>query len=81
MQMEVIQAQCDSSLKAKFIEVDVPEFYEYLPATFENTRELACEIISMFGAKSSAVSAWLNNIEFEAILNGWLSVSSFIFLR
>ncbi|GFR01364.1 nose resistant to fluoxetine protein 6, partial [Trichonephila clavata] len=30
--------------------------------------------------KSSAASSWLNNIEFEAILNGWLSVSSFIFL-
>ncbi|GIY90712.1 nose resistant to fluoxetine protein 6 [Caerostris darwini] len=31
--------------------------------------------------KSSVISTWFNNIEFEAILNGWLSVSSFIFLR
>ncbi|UYV85098.1 hypothetical protein LAZ67_X004559 [Cordylochernes scorpioides] len=50
MQMEVIDIQCDSDLKAKFIEVGVSEFYKYLPARFENTRKLAYEIISMFGS-------------------------------
>ncbi|KAG8188779.1 hypothetical protein JTE90_009174 [Oedothorax gibbosus] len=30
--------------------------------------------------KATAGRAWFNNIEFEVILNGWLSVSSFIFL-
>ncbi|XP_035224651.1 nose resistant to fluoxetine protein 6-like, partial [Stegodyphus dumicola] len=30
--------------------------------------------------KSSVASVWFNNLEFEAVLNGWLSVSSFIFL-
>ncbi|XP_055377146.1 general transcription factor II-I repeat domain-containing protein 2-like [Condylostylus longicornis] len=49
MQMEVIDIQCDSDLKAKFIEVGVSEFYKYLPARFENTRKLAYEIMSMFG--------------------------------
>lgn len=50
MQMEVIEIQCDSDLKAKFSEVGVPEFYKYLPARFENTRKFAYEIISMFGS-------------------------------
>ncbi|UYV75065.1 GTF2IRD2 [Cordylochernes scorpioides] len=50
MQMEVIDIQCDSDLKAKFIEVGVSEFYKYLPARFENTRILAYEIMSMFGS-------------------------------
>ncbi|XP_045442552.1 general transcription factor II-I repeat domain-containing protein 2-like [Pipistrellus kuhlii] len=50
MQMEVIEIQCDSNLKAKFSEVGVPEFYKYLPARFENTRKFAYEIISMFGS-------------------------------
>lgn len=48
--MEVIEIQCNSNLKAKFIEVGVPEFYKYLPARFENTRKFAYEIISMFGS-------------------------------
>ncbi|UYV77686.1 hypothetical protein LAZ67_15001937 [Cordylochernes scorpioides] len=46
---QVIDIQCDSDLKAKFIEVGVSEFYKYLPARFENTRKLAYEIMSMFG--------------------------------
>ncbi|UYV68357.1 hypothetical protein LAZ67_5004044 [Cordylochernes scorpioides] len=50
MQMEVIDIQCDSDLKAKFIEVGVSEFYKYLPARFENTRKLAYGIMSMFGS-------------------------------
>ncbi|UYV66761.1 hypothetical protein LAZ67_4002786 [Cordylochernes scorpioides] len=50
MQMEVIDIQCYSDLKAKFIEVGVSEFYKYLPARFENTRRLAYEIMSMFGS-------------------------------
>ncbi|UYV61332.1 hypothetical protein LAZ67_1004422 [Cordylochernes scorpioides] len=50
MQMEVIDIQYDSDLKAKFIEVGVSEFYKYLPARFENTRKLAYEIMSMFGS-------------------------------
>ncbi|UYV66763.1 hypothetical protein LAZ67_4002788 [Cordylochernes scorpioides] len=48
--MEVIDIQCYSDLKAKFIEVGVSEFYKYLPARFENTRKLAYEIMSMFGS-------------------------------
>ncbi|GFW04334.1 hypothetical protein TNCV_877071 [Trichonephila clavipes] len=56
MQMEVIEIQCDSNLKAKFVEVDVPEFYKYLPATFENTGKFADEIISM-----SEMGDWLTN--------------------
>ncbi|UYV74832.1 hypothetical protein LAZ67_12001195 [Cordylochernes scorpioides] len=50
MQMVVIDIQCDSDLKAKFIEVGVSEFYKYLPARFENTRKLAYEIMYMFGS-------------------------------
>ncbi|UYV65724.1 GTF2IRD2 [Cordylochernes scorpioides] len=48
--MGVIDIQCDSDLKAKFIEIGVSEFYKYLPARFENTRKLAYEIMSMFGS-------------------------------
>ncbi|UYV60629.1 GTF2IRD2 [Cordylochernes scorpioides] len=48
--MEVIDIQCDSDLKTKFIEVGVSEFYKYLPARFENTRKLAYEIMSIFGS-------------------------------
>ncbi|UYV63254.1 hypothetical protein LAZ67_2003560 [Cordylochernes scorpioides] len=44
MQMEVIDIQCDSDLKAKFIEVGVSEFCKYLPARFENTRKLAYKL-------------------------------------
>ncbi|UYV76139.1 GABARAPL1 [Cordylochernes scorpioides] len=56
--MEVIDIQCDSDLKAKFIEVGVSEFYKNLPARFENTRKLAYEIMSMFGStyRSSLVA-------------------------
>ncbi|UYV76789.1 hypothetical protein LAZ67_14002019 [Cordylochernes scorpioides] len=50
MQMEVKDIQCDSDLKAKFIEVGVSEFHKYLPARFENSRKLAYEIMSMFGS-------------------------------
>jgi len=50
MQMEVIDIQCDSNLKAKFLEVGASEFYKYLPARFENTRKFARKIFSMFGS-------------------------------
>ncbi|XP_075423872.1 general transcription factor II-I repeat domain-containing protein 2-like [Ascaphus truei] len=56
MQMEVIEIQCDSVLKAKYSEVGVPEFYKYLPAMFENTRKFAYEIISMFGSTYRCLS-------------------------
>ena len=46
--MEVIDIQCDSSLKAKFVEVGVFEFYKCLSARFENTRRFAHEIMAMF---------------------------------
>ncbi|GFV15757.1 general transcription factor II-I repeat domain-containing protein 2 [Trichonephila clavipes] len=45
----MIEIQYDSNLMAKFIETCLPEFYKYLPATFENTRKCAYEIISMPG--------------------------------
>ncbi|KAK1340153.1 hypothetical protein QTO34_018717 [Cnephaeus nilssonii] len=45
MQMEVIEIQCNSDLKAKFSEIGMPEFHR-----FENTRKFAYEIISMFGS-------------------------------
>ena len=48
--MEVIDIQCDSNLKAKFLEVGASEFYKYLPARFENTRRFARKILSMFGS-------------------------------
>lgn len=37
LQMEVIEIQWDSNLKAKFIEVDESQFYKYFPTRFENT--------------------------------------------
>ena len=48
--MEVNEIQCDSNLKAKFIEVGEPEFYKYLPARFENTRKFVYEIFYMLGS-------------------------------
>ncbi|UYV69177.1 GTF2IRD2B [Cordylochernes scorpioides] len=61
--MEVIDIQCDSDLKAKFIEVGVSEFYKYLPARFENTRKLAYEIMSMFGIHD------YDRLEYRAVVN------------
>ncbi|UYV73786.1 USP2 [Cordylochernes scorpioides] len=57
MKMKVIDIQCDSDLKAKFIEVGVSEFYKYLPARFENTRKLAYEIMFMFGRRKSTYAS------------------------
>lgn len=79
--MEAVEIQCDSNLKAKFIEVGVPEFYKYLPAKFENTRKFSYEIMSMFGStyrweqlfsvkkanKSSARSS-INDIHLGSVL-------------
>lgn len=50
MQMEVTEIQCGSDLKANLIEVGVPEFYKYLLARLENSRNFAYEIISMLGS-------------------------------
>ena len=81
MQMEVIEIQCNSNLKAKFLEVGFPEFYKYLPSNFKNTRKFALEIISMFGStylceqlfsvmniNKSNIRSCINNAHLGAIL-------------
>lgn len=47
--MEVIEIQCDFTLKQKYNKMDIPDFYKYLPARFPETRLFACEIPFIFG--------------------------------
>ena len=42
--------QSDSSLKAKYLEVGIPDFFSYLPERFINFRRLATRIVVMFGS-------------------------------
>ncbi|UYV61252.1 GTF2IRD2 [Cordylochernes scorpioides] len=72
--MEVIDIQCDSDLKAKFIEVDVSEFYKCLPARFENTRKLAYEIIpclelfSLMKGNKSPIRSRITDVHLGSVL-------------
>ncbi|XP_060836290.1 general transcription factor II-I repeat domain-containing protein 2B-like [Rhopalosiphum padi] len=48
--MELIEIQNDSNLKNKFNEVGVPDFYNFVPTRFVETRRFASKIISMFSS-------------------------------
>ncbi|XP_029656048.1 general transcription factor II-I repeat domain-containing protein 2-like [Octopus sinensis] len=50
LQMELLEIQSDSILKAKYLEVGIPAFFSYLPGKFKNFKKFATKIIAMFGS-------------------------------
>lgn len=50
LQMELIELQSDSILKAKYHEIGVPGFYTYLPPSYVQIRHLASRVLSMFAS-------------------------------
>ena len=50
LQMELLEMQSDSTLKAKYLEVGIPGFYSYLPEKFTNFRKFSTRIMAMFGS-------------------------------
>ncbi|XP_066130712.1 general transcription factor II-I repeat domain-containing protein 2 isoform X3 [Saccopteryx bilineata] len=50
LQMEVIDLQCNSVLKAKYDKVGIPEFYKYLWTSYPRYRNHCAKILSMFGS-------------------------------
>ncbi|XP_077658749.1 general transcription factor II-I repeat domain-containing protein 2B-like isoform X1 [Urocitellus parryii] len=50
LQLEVIDLQCNSALKAKYDEVGVPEFYRHLWSTYPRYRSHCARVLSMFGS-------------------------------
>ncbi|XP_058536823.1 general transcription factor II-I repeat domain-containing protein 2B isoform X2 [Ochotona princeps] len=50
LQMEVIDLQCNTFLKAKYDKVGVPEFYKYLWSSYPKLRSHSARILSMFGS-------------------------------
>ena len=49
LQMELLQLQSDSIVKAKYDSVGVPEFYSYLSEQYSSIKKFACYILAMFG--------------------------------
>ncbi|XP_066980426.1 general transcription factor II-I repeat domain-containing protein 2-like [Macrobrachium rosenbergii] len=49
IQLEVIDLQCDSSMKQKFASVGLDTFYQYLLPGYPKLTSLAAKILSMFG--------------------------------
>ncbi|XP_076036471.1 uncharacterized protein LOC143022234 isoform X2 [Oratosquilla oratoria] len=49
LQLELIELQCDLSLKNKFSSVDSGTFYKDLESKYSNLKSLAAKILSMFG--------------------------------
>lgn len=50
LQMEVIDLQCNTVLRAKYDKVGVPEFYKYLWSSYPRYRSHCAKILSMFGS-------------------------------
>ncbi|XP_005396792.1 PREDICTED: general transcription factor II-I repeat domain-containing protein 2B isoform X2 [Chinchilla lanigera] len=50
LQMEVIDLQCNTALRAKYDKVGVPEFYKYLWSSYPKYRSHCARILSMFGS-------------------------------
>ncbi|XP_063090568.1 general transcription factor II-I repeat domain-containing protein 2 isoform X7 [Cavia porcellus] len=50
LQMEVIDLQCNTALRAKYDKVGVPEFYKYLWSSYPRYRSHCARILSMFGS-------------------------------
>ena len=51
LQMEFVEVQCDTVLKQKYAEVEIPEFYTFLSREiFPKLLSAAARIIAMFGS-------------------------------
>ena len=51
LQMELVELRCDTFLKQKYAEVEIPEFYTFLPRErFPKLLSAAARIIAMFGS-------------------------------
>ncbi|XP_023570076.1 general transcription factor II-I repeat domain-containing protein 2B [Octodon degus] len=50
LQMEVIDLQCNTALRAKYDKVGIPEFYKYLWNSYPRYRSHCARILSMFGS-------------------------------
>ncbi|XP_045139817.1 general transcription factor II-I repeat domain-containing protein 2 isoform X1 [Echinops telfairi] len=50
LQMELIDLQCNTALKAKYDKVGIPEFYKYLWSSYPKYRHHCAKILSMFGS-------------------------------
>uniref|UniRef100_A0A8I3VW15 General transcription factor II-I repeat domain-containing protein 2B n=1 Tax=Callithrix jacchus TaxID=9483 RepID=A0A8I3VW15_CALJA len=50
LQMEVIDLQCNTVLKAKYDKVGIPEFYKYLWGSYPKYKHHCAKILSMFGS-------------------------------
>ncbi|XP_029657335.1 general transcription factor II-I repeat domain-containing protein 2B-like [Octopus sinensis] len=50
LQMELLEIQSDSILKAKYLEVEILAFCSYLPGKFKNFKKFATKIIAIFGS-------------------------------
>ena len=48
LQIEPLEMQSDSTLRAKYLEVGIPGFFSYLPERFTNFRKFATRIMAMF---------------------------------
>ncbi|XP_069920604.1 general transcription factor II-I repeat domain-containing protein 2B isoform X2 [Oryctolagus cuniculus] len=50
LQLEVIDLQCNTLLKAKYDKVGVPEFYRHLCSSYPRLRAHCAKVLSMFGS-------------------------------
>ena len=50
LQMELLEMQSDSIVKAKYDAVGVSEFYSYLSEQYSSIKKFACYILAMFGS-------------------------------
>ena len=50
LQMEVSELQCSTNLKAKYHDVEIPEFYRHLGNGYPKYKHHCAEILSMFGS-------------------------------
>lgn len=50
IQMELIEMQSDSVLMNKFIDIEIPQIYSYLPINYPEMCLFAARILAMFGS-------------------------------
>ena len=50
LQMELLEIQSDSSLRSKYLEVGIPDFFSYLPERFRNFRKFTTRMMAMFSS-------------------------------
>ena len=49
LQMELLEIQSDSSLRSKYLEVGIPDFFSYLPERFRNFKKFTTRIVGFEG--------------------------------